>query len=270
MLFKDFTWTPEDFICQNKFVKLAKDHADTHLFMKTDAIEDNRVIDYQDEVPIYPKQRIWITGMSDYTIRSETAKPFDGLYDKWYAINVSYKDPKIQAVPLGVDTHSDGVEDRAGIMYEVIQSDLPVKIQAELNGKLAYMNFNAYTYLQERALIDLQYSAEPWVTAHVNQRLVYKEYCENIKGHKFTFCPRGNGPYTHRLWESIYLGSIPIVLDYPEMEPFFEKLPVLKVKNWLTITDEFLEMEYERIHETEYDFSMMRFGHWKDLILSAV
>jgi hypothetical protein len=130
------------------------------------------------------------------------------------------------------------------------------------------MNFNAYNWLAERAFIHNDYDDMPWVTSHVNKKLPYKEYCENVKAHKFTFCPRGNGPDTHRLWESIYLGSIPIVLDYPEMEPFFEKLPVLKVKDWLTITDEFLEMEYERIHQTEYDFSMMRMGFWENMILS--
>ena len=266
MLFKDFTWTPEDFISQNRFIKLAKDNADTHLFIKTDLIEDNALIEYKDEIQIYPnpKQRIWITGMSDYTIRLENAMQFDGLYDKWYAINVSYKHPKIQAIPLGINTHTEGCAEQEQQLYKISNTSVP------MSDKLAYMNFNAYNWLAERAFIHYQYENTPWVTFHVNKKLPYKEYCENVKAHKFTFCPRGNGPDTHRLWESIYLGSIPIVLDYPEMEPFFEKLPVLKVKSWLKITDDFLEMEYERIHETEYDFSMMRFGYWKDLILSAV
>jgi len=266
MLFKDFTWTPDDCISQNKFINLAKDHADTHLFIKTDLIEENALIEYKDEVQIYPKpnQRIWITGMSDYTIRSENATQFDGLYDKWYAINVSYKHPKIQAVPLGINTHTEGCAEQEQQLYEVFKESVP------MSDKLAYMNFNAYNWLAERAFIHNDYDDMPLETSHVNKWLPYTEYCKNVKAHKFTFCPRGNGPDTHRLWESIYLGSIPIVLDYTEMETFFEKLPVLKVKNWLTITDEFLEMEYERIHKTEYDFSMMRFGYWKDLISCAV
>ena len=266
MLFKDFTWAPEDFICQNNFMKLADDNPDTHVFMYTDSIELNKPIDYRGTIrpiPFPPKQRIWVTGMSDYTVRKTTSQPFEGLYDRWYGINVEKGLENIYAVPLGVDTHSDGVEDRARIMYEVINDGTP---RGQIKDKLAYMNFNAYTYLQERAIIDLQFKNTPWVTAQVNQRLPYREYCENLKGHKFTFCPRGNGPDTHRFWESIYLGSIPIVLDYPEMECFFEKLPVLKVKSWDNLTDDLLEMEYERIHETDYDFSIMRMGYWKDLI----
>jgi hypothetical protein len=267
MLFKDFTWTPEDLISQNAFIELAHTNPETHVFMHTDCIENNMRTEFRGKItpPIFPPpQRTWITGMSDYSIHINNSSRYDGLYDKWYGINIDRSDPKIQIVPIGVDTHSDKASEKAEIIYEV--SRAPV----EPCDTLAYMNFNAYTYLSERGLIDLQFKEEPWVRARVNQDVPYREYCEAVHNHKFTFCPRGNGIDTHRFWESIYLGSIPIVIDYPQMSYFFDQLPIVKAKSWFQITEDFLEIEYERIHSTEYNFEIMKMGFWRNMILNSI
>lgn len=267
MLFRDFTWTPEDLITQLNYIELAKRNPDTHVFMFTDSIEQNCQTNYRGQITpstFPPPQACWITGMSDYSIRSENSSRFDGLYKKWFAINVKRVDPRIVAVPIGVDTHSDLAIENDRIIFDVSRGEVKAA------DTLAYMNFNVHTYPQERAILDLYFSEHSWIKSDVNQRIPYQTYCENLRAHKFTFCPRGNGPDTHRFWESIYLGSIPIVLDYPEMASFFSKLPVLKVKSWLSITEELLEIEYERISETDYDFSIMRFSEWERLILNSV
>jgi hypothetical protein len=266
MRFRDFSWSSDDLISQTKYINLAKNYPDTHIFMHTDSIEYNSQTDYRGKISpevFPPPQPCWITGMSDYSIRDETTLRFDGLYKKWFAINVSRLSPSIIPIPLGVDTHSDNNFETARIIHEVS------KTKVTHADTLAYMNFHVHTYPQERAILDLFFSKLPWVKSDVNKRLSYKKYCENVRSHKFTFCPRGNGPDTHRFWESIYLGSIPIVLDYPEMATFFSKLPCLKVKSWLTVTEELLEIEYERISETDYDFSIMRFSEWERLILNS-
>jgi hypothetical protein len=264
MLFKDFTWSPEDLISQNSYIEIAEANPNTHVFMHTDCIMSNNRIEFRGSLnpPVFPPpQRTWITGMSDYCINNNTLT-FDGLYDKWYAINLDIFGPKFQVIPLGVDTHTAGHENNAKILYEV--SRTPV----EPCDTLAYMNFNAYTYLAERGLVDLQFKDEPWVKARVNQVVPYREYCESVRNHKFTFCPRGNGIDTHRFWESIYLGSIPIVIDYPQMSYFFDELPIVKAKSWFQITDDFLEIEYERIQETEYNFEIMKMDFWRNMILN--
>jgi len=267
MRYRDFTWNPEDLISQNAFIEIAEKNPDTHVFMHTDSIENNMRTEFRGIIspPIFPPpQRTWITGMSDHSINTGNSVRFNGLYDKWYGINVDRISPNIQIIPLGIDTHSGSPNKRAEILYEVSKKpDKP-------SDTLAYMNFNAYTYLQERALIDLQFKDEIWVKSQVNMNVPYEEYCNSIHNHKFTFCPRGNGIDTHRFWETIYLGSIPIVIDYPQMSYFFDKLPIVKATNWFQITDEFLEAEYERIHETDYNFEIMKMGFWQNMILSNV
>ncbi len=51
--------------------------------------------------------------------------------------------------------------------------------------------------------------------------------------HKFIAVPRGNGVDTHRLWESLYRGSIPIVLENEWSRSLAELgLPVLLIQEW--------------------------------------
>jgi hypothetical protein len=38
-----------------------------------------------------------------------------------------------------------------------------------------------------------------------------KEHVERLAKYKYCLCPEGNGVDTHRLWEALLLGSIPIV-----------------------------------------------------------
>ena len=265
MLYRDFTWAPEDLISQSNFIQFADEHPDTHVFMHTDTIEFNKPTLFRgllSPTVFPPVQRKWITGMSDYPIHEYNATRFKGLYDDWYGINIDIQDPKIHCIPLGIDTHSDGSQDKDRILYNISKEPI------EGRDTLAYMNFNAYTYLPERSLVDLQFSKEPWVKSQVNMSIPFAEYTREIRNHKFTFCPRGNGYDTHRFWETLYLGSIPIVIDYPQMAEFTSKLPVVKAPSWFAITEEYLEIEYERIQETDYDFTCMRMGHWKEKLVS--
>ena len=39
------------------------------------------------------------------------------------------------------------------------------------------------------------------------------EYLKELSKYKFSLCPPGNGLDTHRVWESLLVGTIPIVED---------------------------------------------------------
>jgi hypothetical protein len=284
MLFKDFTWSPEDLISQNEYIKLAEKNPDTHIFMYTDSIENNMPTNWRGKIvpEIFPpKQPIWITGMSDYSINANNSGRFYGKYVKWYGINVDIDNPNIQIVPIGVDTHSDYFINSNSFnkIYEIYREP------RVLTNTIAYMNFNPHTYLEERSIVYNLFHKEDWIVNHVSnlsldvtalkeetyesgKQVSYETYCRNVRNHKFTFCPRGCGFDTYRFWESLYLGSIPIVLDCPQMSYFFDKLPVVRINNWKNLTKELLEKEYERIHKTEYDFSILKMGYWKNMILN--
>jgi hypothetical protein len=87
----------------------------------------------------------------------------------------------------------------------------------------------------------------------------------------FVACPRGNGLDTHRLWEAIYLGSIPIVFRrHIPVKGIDIKLPMLVIDDWKCIIDEtFLRSSLDRIRSKKYDYSLVSLDYWVNEILSS-
>ncbi|KAL7581530.1 hypothetical protein ACA910_022096 [Epithemia clementina (nom. ined.)] len=79
---------------------------------------------------------------------------------------------------------------------------------------------------------------------------VYRQWAE----HKYTVAPRGQKTDTFRFWESLYLGSVPIVLRRQPyyldlLERYFhvhsdDEVPILFVDSWKNITKALLEQKW--------------------------
>ena len=95
----------------------------------------------------------------------------------------------------------------------------------------------------------------------------FETYLTELKKHKFCLSPPGRGIDTHRTWESLMVGTIPILLSSP-MDSLFNDLPVIIVDDLLKITPAFLEKEYEILRSKidNYDFSKLYSQYWKDQI----
>jgi len=48
-------------------------------------------------------------------------------------------------------------------------------------------------------------------------------------------CPAGTGVDTHRFWEALYLGSVPIVLR-GQLSSMYQNLPVIQLNSWNGLT----------------------------------
>jgi len=70
------------------------------------------------------------------------------------------------------------------------------------------------------------------------QALQPRDYVSTVRLHQFIACPPGNGLDTHRVWESLYLGTIPIVYQSQAMRDFQELgLPIWIVANYSDLAD---------------------------------
>ena len=47
----------------------------------------------------------------------------------------------------------------------------------------------------------------------------YERYWKTITDHQFVLAPHGNGQDTHRLWEVLALGAVPVVLPFLPLTP---------------------------------------------------
>ena len=93
------------------------------------------------------------------------------------------------------------------------------------------------------------------------------EYLANLRSNSFVVCPEGNGVDTHRLWETLYMGGIPIVKKSDYMSSLLSDLPVIQINHWNQLSDtQFLHNEWASIQNRSHNFESLKLQHWLDLI----
>jgi hypothetical protein len=66
------------------------------------------------------------------------------------------------------------------------------------------------------------------------------DFYRTLKRTKFAICPQGTGMDTHRVYECIVLGVIPIVLSSP-LNELYSKFPIWIVNSWEEVTESSLD-----------------------------
>ena len=152
---------------------------------------------------------------------------------KWYAQNAEISNNFMIPLPIGLSP--PWVENR---IWDIngIENNI-VKCNRE---KLLYTNFNTLTNPKQRTEIQELFN-------NTNNYNTTNQYYQDLQEHKYVICPPGNGKDTHRVWESLYFGAIPIVEDSSMNRYFAESFPILVVERWSDINNEFLLKKYNSI-----------------------
>lgn len=178
----------------------------------------------------------------------------------WYSQNVNFQHPKLQSLPIGLEN---------SMWYKHIGKvdQIENKLKESKNHiNLLYVNHNINTNKKERLEPYQIFSSKKWSTVVIGQNgQNFDHFIHNIYNHKFVLCPNGNGIDTHRLWETLYLKSIPIVKKGINTN-FYQDLPICFVNNWKEINEEFLNNEWNRINNTQWDLKKLDFNYWKNII----
>ncbi len=143
------------------------------------------------------------------------------LLKKWWAQNLCFIHPKMHFLPIGI----------ANSMWEHGNQAL-YKIPSNNKNKNIHNNFNIYTNVAVRRecadALESRASMLPMVSA--------KDNAERLAQYKYCVCPEGNGVDTHRLWESLYLGCMPIVMNTPFTRVINHytrgELPLVIIDSW--------------------------------------
>lgn len=93
-----------------------------------------------------------------------------------------------------------------------------------------------------------------------------EEYFTAMSKYKFILAPPGAGEDTHRCWEALYIGCIPIVRP-SYLNELYQDLPVLVVNNITNLTKEFLETQYKRIMGEKHNMKKLYLQWWLDKII---
>ena len=205
--------------------------------------------------PLLKNPFVLVSHNSDYEINEKYKKYLDeNKIIRWYSQNVNLEHQKLISVPIGI----------ANSQWEHGNLQLLDKIIGENNSKinLVYKNFDVHTAPMKRMEVLFDTNNIPLIRNRSQE-----QYLRDISMSKFNICPLGNGIDTHRMWESIYLGSIPIVQDCINNRNF-EELPILLVNDWSTITNKFLEENFDEMTMTQkkYDYRKADLEYWREEI----
>jgi hypothetical protein len=175
-----------------------------------------------------------LTHNSDDTIDSKYIPLLDSpAVGIWYAQNADIRHPKLRAVPIGLANSEWG------------HGNLDVFCGAAggQRDRLCFFGFNVAT---NRAVREPIRAAVKRANPHWEflENLSFQEYCAKLARSKYCICPRGNGLDTHRLWECLYYGVIPLV-DRTTVTENFEYLGLVIVDDWAKITEDYLCANYE-------------------------
>lgn len=198
---------------------------------------------------------------SDYPIPGNFKKYLDDpKLIAWFGENVEgYSHPKLHPIPLGLIKRHLPWGD-LDVVHRVM--NLTPAPEREY---LLYLNFRLDTCVEERCLLVKMFCDKSYTNFIPTTTRSYEEYLTDLRGSKFVLSPRGFGLDTHRTWESLLMGAIPIVRS-STLDPMFENLPVLVINEWSELTEEFLLDKYEKMKGKNYQTEKMYADYWLKLI----
>ena len=250
--------TKEDIITSDKYLEAFPSN-----YFKTDCIIHNSSMWWRNKLvnPPPKNSNLIISGHSDYGI---TDKEVDFYNPRvWYTINK--QSDKVFALPLGITNNTQ--ESYLHSIYGNVDSMIQVMNQPKQDKNLVFMNFNISNYPQERQEVFNLFQDKEWVTKGVIENTLEgrTRFLHEIRNHTFVLCPRGNGVDTHRLWETLYMGSIPIVKKDIALKDF-EDLPICFIDEWSEITPEFLAEQKQQILSKSWNMQKLNVSYWIDKI----
>uniref|UniRef100_A0A7S4JIN9 Exostosin GT47 domain-containing protein n=1 Tax=Odontella aurita TaxID=265563 RepID=A0A7S4JIN9_9STRA len=213
----------------------------------------------------------------------------DGRIHHWFASNCDWRGSengaprpeKLTCLPIGIENRYNSIG-RDPKRYLRAMTGMPLRDGGNGGGTgkegILYVSFVRSTIKPQRAeaLSHLE-SLErrnggrslTWVTRHaaVGEKVPWDDFASHVRSHRFVLCPHGHGLDTHRLWEVLLLGSIPVVRT-STLDSNYDGLPVVILREWSELTESRLEEEWDRLSKRSMLFELDKvfFPYWENVI----
>ena len=197
-----------------------------------------------------------VTHQSDVSINLKHLQYKPECISEWYAINVDVDSKYLYPIPIGL---ASSFQKKYLVESNILNID-STKID---KSNLIYINFNPNTNANHRNVILEKFIQEDWAEVDLFN-VPIDEYAINIQKSHFVLAPWGNGIDTHRIWEALYLGSIPITKYHKTFESIKE-LPILFVDSYEDVNKTLLE---KYLNENKKNSMSPKYyvEFWKELI----
>ena len=195
-----------------------------------------------------------VIGKGDYHCTEQFVAKIPDNVDVWMN-NIQFDKNNLHFLPMGRDFRSISVF-----------SDYPPTGEKE---QLCYCNFSINTHSIRPKVYDVV-KDKPFIKCeHMGQFRSYgisrTQFFHELSTSKFCICPRGNAFDTFRMWDSMYVGTIPIVVKEAYFHDLLNELPILFLDDYDQFADldeDFLEQTYQQMQSRSYNYSKLRLSSW--------
>jgi len=183
----------------------------------------------------------------------------DGKILAWFTIHpCGITHERIHPIPLGIVQYKELYDGKAHMAKRL------AGWRDQEKKKLIYMNFTEWK-MPFRTKIRKYFETKPFCTK--GQQCPFDQFIKELAQHKFSVSPPGLGPDCYRVWESLLVGTIPVI-EHSVMDEMYEGLPVLFIEgtSWETVTEEFLHQAYEKMLSKTYPAEKLSMEYWVRMI----
>ena len=229
------------------------------LYVYTDFIEKF----FKNELPKIKNKFILLTHNSDH---ATNIKHIEYLNSEkiivWFGQNPGFEHKKFIPLPIGFENPT-WVPSKLKYIRNVNEFDL---IPWKKRKYLLYINFSSHTNPGAREYLLSLFANIPNVLIS-KQRVDYPTYMSQIENSKYVLCPRGNGLDTHRYYETILMGSIPVV-ENSTLFPIFSESTTLILSSLNNLTVDILNNPRKHVKNMGFSKKVLYMETWINRIKS--
>lgn len=197
-----------------------------------------------------------VTHESDHTLSREhfASRPWNLVH--WLGANCAVDHPDCTPLPLGL------ANDSSDLTPKRAHFDRAFSPSAERH-RLLYVNHREETNPDARSGLKDFFRQYPWATVEdAPPRDGLARYMDALASHQFVLCPPGNGVDTHRMWEVLAAGGIPVVLRSEVTRLLSGMAPMVLVHDFRQVTQEFLMERLAGMLDTKFPPSSLDADQW--------
>ena len=191
----------------------------------------------------------------------------------WFTTNANLANDRVRAFPIGITDYC-GYSPFHAVVGDTAKFKALIDTTPRSDRGLVLLNFKDGNH-ESRPSVRALFGEKPFVstTAYTADENGYVEYVRALRSHTFCLAPRGNGIDTHRMWEALYAGCIPIVQRSLALKDFAD-LPIFFVDDWAQAADEATLLKVrDEFRARTWDLRKLTLSYWFDEVcacLSAV
>jgi len=172
-----------------------------------------------------PQLRAIYLGDSDVPAPEDVLSKLLDFCQKIYCVNLMKSNTdRIVCLPIGLENKKYS----GGGLLENYKKQVSFEVDSRPIGLL--ISWNDETNLNER-LLARSTLIKSSLTYEVRERLPFQSMSRLMRSALMVPCPVGNGVDTHRFWEALYLGALPVILRKNELDFDFD-VPKLSISDW--------------------------------------